>query len=311
MSVFKLYNIINDKAHECEQLYGLKERSIQKFVENNLEYLFNIRFLESEFSFIANDGKGGRMDTLGLDENNCPVVIEYKRSSKDNVINQGLFYLDWLKSHQKDFEWIVLEKVDKETAKSIDWSQARLICIANDFNRYDEYAIRQLKINIDLVKYSFFENQILFNFTNISSTKNTEETKHNNELIEKSCNNTLNPIKTANDKLGNVNETVKLIFNELENYIFSLSDNIQKNVLIHYIAYKNIKNIACVEFFNNNLKLFLSIDPQQYVNVRKNPKMRDVTSIGHRGTGNLEITINTLEDLESVKDLIEISFQKN
>lgn len=35
------------------------------------------------------------MDTLGIDENNAPVVVEYKRSSNENVINQGLFYLDW------------------------------------------------------------------------------------------------------------------------------------------------------------------------------------------------------------------------
>ena len=31
-----------------------------------------------------------------IDENNSPVIIEYKRSTNENVINQGLFYLDWL-----------------------------------------------------------------------------------------------------------------------------------------------------------------------------------------------------------------------
>ena len=43
------------------------------------------------------------MDTLGIDENNSPVVIEYKRSSNENVINQGLFYRDWLMDHQAEF----------------------------------------------------------------------------------------------------------------------------------------------------------------------------------------------------------------
>ncbi len=311
MSVFKLYNIIDDnKAHECNQLY-VKERDIQNFVEMNLEYLFNIRLLKSEFSFIANDGGNGRMDTLGLDENNCPVVIEYKNNSKDNIINQGLFYVDWLKSHQKDFEWIILEKIDKETAKSIDWSQTRLICIATDFNRYDKFAIHQCKVNVELVTYSRFENQILFNFTNVSSTKKNEELTFNNtECIEKLNSNTLDTIPKAYNKFENANTIVKLIFKEFEDYIFSLSDNIQKNVLIHYIAYKNIKNVACVELFKNNLKLFLSINPEQQY-MKKNLKMRDVTSIGHRGTGNLEITINSLEDLESIKDLIKISVQKN
>ena len=35
------------------------------------------------------------MDSIGIDENNCPVIVEYKRSSNENIINQGLFYLDW------------------------------------------------------------------------------------------------------------------------------------------------------------------------------------------------------------------------
>jgi hypothetical protein len=49
--------------------------------------LLGVRFLASEFV----TSNGGRIDTLGLDENGCPVVIlEYKRASNENVINQGL-----------------------------------------------------------------------------------------------------------------------------------------------------------------------------------------------------------------------------
>jgi len=52
-----------------------------------------IKFLASEYS----TGKiyGGRIDTLGIDENGCPVIIEYKRALNENVINQGLFYPDF------------------------------------------------------------------------------------------------------------------------------------------------------------------------------------------------------------------------
>ena len=28
-------------------------------------------------------------------EYGCPVIVEYKRHNNENVINQGLFYLDW------------------------------------------------------------------------------------------------------------------------------------------------------------------------------------------------------------------------
>lgn len=52
-----------------------------------------------------------RFCRLGLDENNCPVILEYKRSVGENVINQGLFYLDWLMDHQAEFKLLVMDKL--------------------------------------------------------------------------------------------------------------------------------------------------------------------------------------------------------
>lgn len=78
---------------------------------------------------------GGRIDTLGLDENGSLAILEYKRALNENVINQGLFYLDWLTDHRKDFQWLVLERLGKDDADGVDWSAPRLICIAGDFNK--------------------------------------------------------------------------------------------------------------------------------------------------------------------------------
>ena len=52
----------------------------------------------------------GRIDTLGLDENGCPVIVEYKRHNNENVINQGLFYPDWLFDHKADFRLLVIDR---------------------------------------------------------------------------------------------------------------------------------------------------------------------------------------------------------
>jgi hypothetical protein len=63
-----------------------------------MDTLFGVQFLASEYS----TGKvhSGRIDSLVLDENGSPVIFEYKRSTNENVINQGLFYLDWLLDHR-------------------------------------------------------------------------------------------------------------------------------------------------------------------------------------------------------------------
>ena len=50
------------------------------------------------------------------------MIFEYKRSSSENVINQGLFYLDWLLDHKADFKLLVIEKLGMEVADQIDWS---------------------------------------------------------------------------------------------------------------------------------------------------------------------------------------------
>jgi RecB family endonuclease NucS len=72
----------------------LKERDLQKFFESNLEALLGVNFIASELT--TGDRQRGRIDTLGLDQDGYPTIIEFKKSSKENIINQGLFYLDWL-----------------------------------------------------------------------------------------------------------------------------------------------------------------------------------------------------------------------
>src|SRR5258708_28177489 len=111
-------------------------------MERHLETLLGVRFLASEYS----TGKvhGGRIDTLGIDENGSPVIIEYKRALNENVINQGLFYLDWLMDHKGEFQLLVLNKLGKSEFDSIDWSAPRLLCIASDLTRYDEHAVQQM-----------------------------------------------------------------------------------------------------------------------------------------------------------------------
>ncbi|WP_326513638.1 hypothetical protein [Clostridium intestinale] len=79
------------------------ERELQTLIERNMPTFLGVNFLKTEYVTF----NGVRIDSLGIDENNCPVIFEYKRASNENVINQGLFYLDWLLDHKADFELLV------------------------------------------------------------------------------------------------------------------------------------------------------------------------------------------------------------
>ena len=99
MSDIKLFKIHNG-VEELSATWVSLERELQTLIEQNMSTFFGVNFLKTEYV----TSNGGRIDSLGVDENNCPVIFEYKRSSNENVINQGLFYLDWLLDHKADFE---------------------------------------------------------------------------------------------------------------------------------------------------------------------------------------------------------------
>jgi len=282
------------------------EKSLQTLFEANLEALLGVRFLASEF--IANEG--GRMDTLGIDENNAPVVIEYKRSSNENVINQGLFYLDWLMGHRKDFEWLVLETLGAEAAKTVDWSGSRLICIAGDFGKYDEHAVKQMNRNIALIRYRKFTGDLLLleQLTAASAKPGTTAPVHSSAPAASAVK---GKYKTISSQIAEAPADLLDLYHLLTDYLTAVGDDVQVKTTDYYVAFRRIKNFACVEIRNQMKKLlvFAKVNPDT---IALEPGFtRDVRSIGHFGTGDLEITIQTVADLEKAKPLLDQSYQNS
>lgn len=105
MADTKLFNI-KGAVKEYQSGTVTLEKELQTVIENNMNIFFGVTFLASEYRTTD----GGRMDSIGIDENHCPVIFEYKRSVKENVINQGLFYLNWLLDHKDSFKVLELLK---------------------------------------------------------------------------------------------------------------------------------------------------------------------------------------------------------
>lgn len=156
----KLFKLINNKTLELKEDNFDTEKSLQKLFEDNLEGLLNIYFLETEYS--TGSFHGGRIDTLGLDANNNPVIIEYKKSYDYNVINQGLYYLEWLLDHTAEFKFIVESKLGKDKAEFVDFSNPRLLCISKDFNKFDYSAIQHINKNVELIKYKKYQDGVIY-----------------------------------------------------------------------------------------------------------------------------------------------------
>lgn len=302
MRDIKFFCLTNNHAEELIGRTVAIEKSLQTLMEKNLESLLGVRFLKSEYS--TGKRHNGRIDTLGIDENNSPVIIEYKRATNENVINQGLYYLDWLMDHQSEFMVLVMEHLGKEVADAIDWSAPRLLCIAGGFTKYDIYAVQQIDRNIALYTYKRYdEDLLLLDLVNATSATTSEDSMGSSQTGYK------NYYKSVSEYLSKASVVLNDRYEQLRAFMVALGDDVQIDVLKYYIAFKRIKNFACVEIFyqKDEIHMCLKIDPDSIQ--LEEGFTRNVRHIGHRGTGDLEVIIASDEQLEKAKSLIQLSYE--
>ncbi|MDQ0239284.1 DUF5655 domain-containing protein [Arthrobacter bambusae] len=314
MTDLKLFRIHDGRASELPSRSFALERNLQTLIEENMEATFGVRYLATEYS----TGKvhRGRIDSLGLDENGSPVIFEYKRTSNENVINQGLFYLDWLMDHKGEFQILVAAKLGADNAQSIDWSAPRLICVANDFTRYDEHAVRQIDRNVELVRYRDFGPDLLAIELVTSVSTETTATRRKPSpagmvappvVPEKKSSRS----KTVTELLGQADQELTDLYEKFETFALSLGDDVVKNERALYFAFRRLKNFACVEVHptSRNLLVYLKLSPDS-VELTEGFS-RDVSKIGHFGTGDLELRINSTAHWPLVEDLTRQAYAAN
>lgn len=301
MSDIKLFEIKPSVAERPSSTV-LLEKELQTVIESNMETFFGVRFLKSEYVISE-----GRMDSIGIDENNSPVIFEYKRSINENVINQGLFYLDWLLDHKADFKLLVIEKMGTSVANQIDWSVPCVICVASDFTKYDIHAVNQMQRNIKLVKYrKYGDDLLLFEHLNAPAVKAIPDSA--DISTQQAANSGGSTQRSHIEKLVIANEGIKLLYKEICDYIESLGDDVSSNQLKFYIAYKKIANICCIEIFKDHILIHVKLNPDS-VQLEQGFS-RDTRSIGHYGTGDLELTIRTEDDVIKAKPIIERAYNE-
>lgn len=258
MGDIKLFRTDGEVVAEIEGSSVTLEKSLQDLVEKHLDVFLGVRFIATEYS--TGKTHAGRIDTLGIDENGCPVIIEYKRSTNENVINQGLFYLDWLLDHKAEFELLVLRMFGHEAADSIEWTAPRLLCIAGDFTKYDQHAVQQINRNIELIKYKRYGSDLLMLDLVHSVTADAGE---NAPTISVSQSKTTPSYKTVSDNLREASPQTVSLFESVKAYLMGLGDDVQMKTLKFYFAFKRIKNFACVEVKKQTAKvqIYVKVDP--------------------------------------------------
>ena len=316
MSDIKLFRYATESATELTGKSVAIEKTLQKLIESQMETFLGVRFLATEYS--TGNKYRGRIDSLGLDENGCPVIVEYKRHSNENVINQGLFYLDWLLDHKAEFRLLVMDVLGSEEAGSIEWSGTRLLCIAADFTRYDEHAVAQINRNIELIRYKLFGDDLLLlelvNGASAASTQSAAETADDaagGKPARMPAASTL-AMKTHADQIATASPELLALFEQTRSFILAQGDDIIEKTLKLYVAFRRLKNFVC-------MSLISKVDPHVFLILKLDPATvqleegfsRDVSKIGHWGTGDLELTLRSPGDFERARVMIERAYIEN
>jgi len=304
MTNIQLFSLATGQAVEFTNSTASKEKDLQVIVEGNLESLLNIRFLDSEYSL-----KGGRIDTLGIDENNCPVIIEYKRHSSDNIINQGLSYLSWLKEQKDAFKFMVNKMLGNEAPEDVDWSAPRLICIARDFSRFDQYAIQEMTGNIQLFRYRIFGDDLLMLEPFASSKSNARLRRKTRSSNGTGSSDTQ---YTIEQQIAETSEENRSLFDSLAEFHRNLGDDVQERYLKLYVGFLRSKTISriwprgkSVEGFWLDLNLDITDEEIDWDFIGEIPDNEN------SGVCNTRATIASDDDVEQAKAYIEMSYERS
>lgn len=301
MALFK----IKEKLEYIKEKAFKLEKEIQELTEGNLQSIFGLDFVRSEFTL-----NNFRIDTLAFDkEANAFVIIEYKRDKNFSVIDQGYAYLSLMLNNKADFILEFNENLDKMLKRNdVDWSQSRVLFVSPAFTTYQREAINFKDLPIELWEVKRFENDTV-SYDQLQKAGAQESIKTISKM-DNAIDNVAKEIKVYSEQehLENVNEEIKELYEKTKNAILNF-DNIEIKPKKKYIAFVSGRNVIDIHLQRKALKMWINMTMGEL----DDPKgiTRDVSSTGHWGNGDYELQISSDDDLEYILSLVKQSIKKN
>ena len=302
-----LFKIDNDNKLEYIKEDKFKfEKDIQTLTEANLESIFELEFVKTEFSI-----NQFRIDTLAFDkETNSFVIIEYKRDKNYSVIDQGYAYLSLMLNNKSDF---ILEYNENSEAilkrNDVDWSQSKVIFLSPSFTTYQREAINFKDLPIELWEVKRFKNKTV-SYTQIK-TSGSKESINTISKQDKTIEEVGKEIKvfTEQEHIDKIEDGIKEIYKIIKESICNFDDNISINPKKYFIGFQvNKKSFTDIVLLKKGLKIYLNLKSGELEDTRK--ISRDVSNVGHWGNGAYEIQMKDDSEIEYILSLIKQALRK-
>jgi predicted transport protein len=295
-----LFEIRNSKAKKVNQKEFKNELELHQLIDKNLEEIFGIRYIKDEHI----TEKHGRIETLGLDESNRPVVIEYKKTQEKGQLVQANRYMTWIKQNPDSFELIARKNL-KNINGEIDFANPRILCFAQEYSIDDKCLA--LSLGAELWKYRYYENETLV----INREEEPEQlikTKSKGFTIEK-IERQPRTAKSVDEHLQGASEELKDLFSRLDTQIREISSEVERYTTNAEIIYTTSRNFVymAVQTKNNCLRLLLRTENDNMVDKKNLTKPIPKT----HGYGNItrQVHISATDEKDgkfTVDDIMEL-----
>ena len=301
-----LYAIRDGKLERIREDDFKLEKDLQKLCDDNLEALFQLKLVKSEFAI-----ENFRIDTLAFDEETKAfVVIEYKKGENFSVIDQGYTYLSLVLNNKAECVLAYQETFGKHLKKAdVDWSQTRVLFVSPSFTTYQINSINFKDLPIELWKVKKFANNLVL-VEQVQAVRANESIN----VIAKGRKGTepeppgVVKTPTEEDHLVGASDQVKELYEQLKERILQLGD-VKVKVTKSYIAFIAATNFTDVEVQKKSLKVHLNMKKGELDD--RVGLARDVSTVAHWGNGDYEISVKTDTDLDYVMYLIKQSYERN
>jgi predicted transport protein len=117
------------------------------------------------------------------------------------------------------------------------------------------------------------------------------------------------PLQQHENKINSEAPDLKRAFNAIIQHVRDLGDDVTVSSRKTYIAFKRSQNFACLQSQSKKLLVFLHLDPEEFA-VNPVLESRDVTNVGHFGTGYVEISVTGMRDVDQAVSLIRRAYDQ-
>ena len=310
-----LYKVKRNTLETIEREPFKLEKDIQTIVENNIEVLFGLQLIQSEFVL----GEF-RLDSLCYDKsNNSVVIIEYKKGKSYSVIDQGFSYLSNLLDNKSEIILEIQDLFGRRLKKGeIDWTNSKIIFISPLFSTYQKESINFQDLPIELYEITKFDNKSigLNNIIGRTNSPSIKEMKKGSQIDKVS-----RVIKkwTEQDHIigwkdksytypKSSEQTVELYF-KYKSTILETFEGSEIRFTKGYIVFQDGKNhFVDMYLGKDHILVWINMKKGELNDGRK--LFRDVSNIGHWGNGDYEIRVKNEDNFEYILSCIRQSYEK-